>query len=70
MLQRIRKMSTVFLAAILLALSFWYGGKMSRRYEERIILAYSEAKEDAVSIIEKARDFLEKELDLRVSSEG
>ena len=70
MLQKICKLSTVLGAAVLLALSFWYGGKTSRRYEERIILAYGEAKEDAMSIIDKSREFLEKELDLRVSSEG
>lgn len=69
MLRKVGKTAAVLGAVGLLATSFWYGGRVSRRYEERIVIAYGEAKEDAAALVDRAKGFLEKELDLRVSTE-
>lgn len=68
-MKRIGRIAAVLGVVALLAVSWWYGSRVSERYKETILLAYSEARDDVDALIDRAKNFLEEELDLRVASE-
>lgn len=68
-MKRIGRIAAVLGVVALLAVSWWYGSRVSERYKETILLAYSEARDDVDALIDRAKSFLEEELDLRVASE-
>lgn len=68
-MKRIGRIAAVLGVVALLAVSWWYGSRVSERYKETILLAYSEARDDVDALIDRAKSFLEEELDLRVAAE-